>query len=103
MKMIWKGAVALSIAIASLGAAVVPAQAQNYGSHRENWRGDDRGRDWRDARRNDRRWDDRRRDDRRNWRDDRRDNRWSGGRQYCQNEWVRSPYSGKRVRVRVCR
>lgn len=99
MNILWKGAVALSLAIASLGVAVVPAQARD---HREsNWRGDDRRGDWRH---DDRRWDDRRHwNNKRHWRGDRDGYNRQAYRQRCWNEWTYSPYSHRRVRVRVCR
>jgi hypothetical protein len=106
MNFMWKCAVALSVAVASLGAVAAPAQAQYYGGDRDGWRGDDRRGEWR---RDDRRWDNRRWDNRRHWNDKRH---WRGDRdgyyrpayrQRCWNEWTYSPYSHRRVRVRVCR
>ncbi len=99
MSMLWKGAVAVSLTVASLGAAVVPAQAQYYG-YNNGWRD---GRDYR----SDRRWDRGRHwDNRRHWRgDNRRHYRQSyrGYRQHCWTEWRYSRYADRRVRVRICR
>ncbi|WP_257540001.1 hypothetical protein [Sphingobium sp. CFD-1] len=94
MTLLWKGAAALGLAIASLGATSVPAQARDH-SYRDGWRGD-----------RDHRWNDRRhwRGDRRDWRRDRhyRAN-WRGYRQRCWTEWRYSYYADRRVRVRICR
>jgi hypothetical protein len=95
MTLFWKGAAALSLAVAGLGAAAVPAQAQYYGgygsNYRDGWRGD-RGDRW---------------DNRRGWRDNRRGWRghqsYRGHRQRCWTEWRYSHYRDRRVRVRVCR
>lgn len=97
MNILWRGAAALSLAIAGLG-AVAPAQAQHYG--RDGWR------DGRDYRGDHRRWDnDRRWDGRRHWRDDRRYHRshHRGYRQRCWNEWRYDHYRDRRVKVRICR
>lgn len=103
MKLIWKGAAALGLAVAGMSAAA-PAQAQDYRYDRgyREWRG---GRDW------DRRWDGRRdwRDDRGYWRGDRRhwrqDRRayYRHHRQRCWTEWRYNPYRDRNVRVRICR
>lgn len=101
MNLFWKGAAALSLAIAGLGAAAVPAQAQYYSG--QGWRGD---------RVDDRRWNNNRRwDGRRQWRGNRRD--WRGHRGYnrpgyrqrarCWNEWRYDRHRGRRVSVRICR
>lgn len=101
MKILWKGAAVLGLAVAGISAAA-PAQAQYYRGdygYRDGWRGD---RDW--DRRWDRRWDGRRdwRDDRRHWRGDRR--YWRGHyRQRCWTEWRYNPYRDRDVRVRICR
>lgn len=102
MNILWKGIAAVTLAVASLGAATVPAQAQYYGD-RDGWRGDRDGRDWR---RDNRRW-----DNRRHWRGhDRR--YWNRGyarphryvyRQRCWTELQYRPYYDRTVRVRVCR
>ena len=104
MRLFWKGAVVLSLAITGLGAAAVPAQAQYH--DRQGWRGD-RDRHW-DKRGDHRRWDDRRYR-RSDWRGDRRD--WRGNRGHyrqsyrtrCWNEWRYDRYRDRRVRVRICR
>ncbi|MDO7836958.1 hypothetical protein Q4610_18070 [Sphingobium sp. HBC34] len=105
MNLFWKGAAALSLTVAGLGAATVPAQAQYYGGGHHGWR------DGRDGRWDDRRWDNRRWDDRRHWRGDRRD--WRGYRGYnrahyryrtrCWTEWRYDYYRDRDVRVRICR
>lgn len=95
MNIMWKGAVALSVAIASLGVAVVPAQAQYYAGDRDGWRGADHRGDWR---RDDRRW-----DDRRHWRGYRGGYHRPAYRQRCWNEWRYNRYYDQRVRVRICR
>ena len=100
MTILWKGAAALGLAIAALGATAAPAQVQYYGyggrdGYRE-WRGD---RDW------DRRWDNRRHwrgDDRRYWRGDRR-HHYRHYRQRCWTEWRYDYYRDRDVRVRICR
>ncbi|HUD93749.1 hypothetical protein [Sphingobium sp.] len=99
MKFLWKSVAALTLAVAGLGAATVPAQALD---NRHGWRGDRDGR-W-DGRR-DRRWDDRRhwRGDRRDWRGHRGYDRRYGYRQRCWNEWRYDHYRDRRVRVRICR
>lgn len=100
MKLFWKGAAVLSLAIAGIGATAVPAQAQYHGGN--GWRGD-RDRHF-DRRGDHRRWDNRRWNDRRRWRGDRRD--WRGHRGYrtrCWNEWRYDRYRDRRVRVRICR
>jgi 5-methylcytosine-specific restriction endonuclease McrA len=96
MNIIWKGAAALSLAVAGLTMAA-PAQAQYYGGHRDGWRGD-RGQNWHGSR-----WDNRRhwRGDRRDWRDNRRN--WRGYRQRCWTEWRYDYYRDRDVRVRICR
>ncbi|MFC3440345.1 hypothetical protein ACFOKF_03875 [Sphingobium rhizovicinum] len=100
MKLLWKGAAALSIAVAGLSAAAVPAQAHDRGY---GWRGD------RDGRWDRRGWDNRRWDDRRHWRGDRRDWRGyrgyyrTGYRQRCWTEWRYDHYRDRDVRVRICR
>lgn len=107
MNILWKGAAAISLAVAGLAAAA-PAQAQYYGQHRDGWR------DGRDGRwHNDRRWDNRRRWDndrrwngRRDWRGDRRyhgRSAYRGYRQRCWNEWRYDYYRDRQVRVRICR
>ncbi|KQM98688.1 hypothetical protein ASE85_12670 [Sphingobium sp. Leaf26] len=106
MKLFWKGAAALSLAITGLGAAAMPAQAQYYGGN--GWRGD-RDRHW-DRRGDHRRWDNRRGDDRRHWRGNRG---WRGDRGYyrsnagyrtrCWTEWRYDYYRDRNVRVRICR
>lgn len=111
MKLIWKGAAALALTVAGLGAASVPAQAQHYGNG-YGWRGDrwdNRGWD------NRRRWEDRRRWERRHWRSNWRGDRgyhrgyrgydrgYHGYRQRCWTEWAYNPYRDRNVRVRVCR
>lgn len=96
MNIIWKGAAALSVAIAGLSMAA-PAQAQYYGGYRDGWRGD-RGHHW-----NNGRWDNRRWDNRRHWRGDRRDWRYRGYRQRCWTEWRYDYYRDRDVRVRICR
>jgi hypothetical protein len=106
MNIVWKGAVALSVAVASLGAAIAPAQAQYYGGHRDGWRGDGAHRgDWRrgDGRRDNWRRDDRRWDNRRNWRGYRGGYYRPAYRQRCWNEWRYNRYYDQRVRVRICR
>lgn len=100
MKILWKGAAVLGLAIAGISAA--PAQAQHYRDYRgydygyhDGWRGDRYG---------DRRWDGRRdwREHRRHWRGDRR--HWRGHyRQRCWTEWRYNPYRDRDVRVRICR
>lgn len=101
MNLLWKGAAVLGLAVAGLGAAATPAQAQYYrdyggydNGYRDGWRGD---RDW------DRRWDGRRdwREHRRHWRGDRR--HWRGYRERCWNEWRYSYRLDRQVRVRICR
>ncbi|MFD1105203.1 hypothetical protein [Sphingobium olei] len=105
MRLFWKGAAVLGIALAGIGSAAVPAQAQYYGG---GWR------DGRDGRWDNRRWDDRRdwRGDRRHWRGDRygwRGDRhgWRGNRyayrQRCWTEWRYDYYRDRDVRVRICR
>ncbi|EQB02545.1 hypothetical protein FHS51_001611 [Sphingobium wenxiniae] len=84
MTFLWKGVAVLGLAIAGLGATAIPAQARDH-HYRDGWRGD-----------RDHRW-----NDRRHWRDNRSD--WRGHRQRCWIEWRRSPYTGRRVRVRICR
>ena len=97
MKILWKGAAALCISLAALGASAAPAQAQYYRDGYREWRGDGEG---------DRRWDDRRRwrehrgywrDDRRHWRNDRR------YRQRCWTEWRYDHYRDRNIRMRICR
>lgn len=101
MNILWKGAVALGLTVASLSAAVAPAQAQYYGGgDRNGWRGDDRGANWR---RDDRRWDDRRDNGRRDWRSYRGGYRHAGNHQRCWKEWRYSRYHDQRIRVRICR
>ncbi|BBD99936.1 hypothetical protein SAMIE_1034370 [Sphingobium amiense] len=101
MNIFWKGAAAITLAVAGLGAAAVPAQAQYYGG---GWR-DGRDARW-DGRRDHRRW-----DDRRDWRHDRgwrgnrhgwRNNRYAY-RQRCWTEWRYDYYRDRDVRVRICR
>lgn len=102
MTMIWKAAAALSLAVAGLGAAATPAQAQY---HHAGWR------DGRDHRWDNRRWDNRRWNDRRHWRGDRRDWRRHGGyyrshyryRPRCWTEWRYDRWRHRDVRVRICR
>ena len=65
MTLFWKGAAALSLAIAGLGAAATPAQAQYHGGY--GWR-DGREVRWDNRRWDGRRWDGRRGDGRRHWR-----------------------------------
>jgi len=100
MRILWKGAAVLGLALASLGVTSAPASAQHRYDER-GWRGD-RGGEWRGDR--DRRWDNRRhwRGDRRHW--NKRSSHWrgSGYRQRCWTEWQRG-YRGERVRVRYCR
>lgn len=90
MTLFWKSVAALGLATATLGVTAVPAQARDH-SHRDGWRGD---------RDRDHRW-----NDRRNWRDHRRYDRpyARGYRQRCWIEWRRSPYTHRRIRVRICR
>ncbi|NIJ15688.1 hypothetical protein FHS54_000637 [Sphingobium vermicomposti] len=100
MKLFWKGAVAVGLAITTLGATAAPVQAQHYRGgydHRDY-------RDWRGDRYGDRRWDNRRdwRDNRRHWRDDRR-GYYRHYRQRCWTEWRYNPYRDRNVRVRICR
>jgi hypothetical protein len=102
MKLFWKGAAALTLAITGLGAAAVPAQAQHYGG--QGWRGD-RGHDrrWNDHRRDDRRWNNRR-GDRRDWRGYHGYNRPGyRNRARCWTQWRYDHYRDRNVRVRVCR
>lgn len=99
MKLFWKGAAALGLSIAAMGATAAPAQAQYYRDGYREWRGD---------RHHDRRWDDRRhwRGDRGYWRDNRRgwrDNRSYRYRQRCWTEWRYDYYRDRDVRVRICR
>lgn len=99
MNILWKGAAAVSLAIASLATAV-PAQAQYHGGYRDGWRGDrDRGWDNRrwDGRRDGRRW-----DGRRHWRGDRGYYR-TAYRPRCWTQWRYDHYRDRNVRVRVCR
>jgi opacity protein-like surface antigen len=99
MNILLKGAVALCLTAASLGAAIAPAQAQYYGGHRDGWRGDNgRGHHRGDWRRDDRRW-----DNRRHWRGYRGGYHRPAYRQRCWNEWRYNRYYGQRVRVRICR
>lgn len=108
MKIIWKSAAALALTAATLGAAVVPAQAHDG---RHGWRGDRHDR-WEGRRWSERRWEGRRWDDRRHWRghrDWRDDQGWRGdGRRYayrqrCWTDWRYDYYRDRNVRVRVCR
>ena len=109
MNLLWKGAAALSLAVAGLGAAV-PAQAQYHGGGHYGWRDGREGR-WDNRRWDNRRWDNRRWDDRRHWRGDRRD--WRGHHGYnrvhyryrtrCWTEWRYDHYRDRDVRVRICR
>ncbi|MEA3541195.1 MAG: hypothetical protein U9R77_03620 [Pseudomonadota bacterium] len=102
MTLFWKGAAALSLAIAGLGAAATPAQAQYHGGY--GWR------DGREVRWDNRRWDDRRWDNGRRW-DGRR--HWRGQRDYyrphyryrprCWTEWRYDRWRHRDVRVRICR
>lgn len=99
MNIFWKGAAAVSLAIAGMAAAA-PAQAQHHGGYREGWRGDrDRGWDNRrwDGRRDGRRW-----DGRRHWRGDRGYYR-AAYRPRCWTQWRYDYYRDRNVRVRVCR
>lgn len=95
MNLFWKGAAALTLTVAGIGAAAVPAQAQYHGGY-----------GWRDGRdgRWDRRGDHRRWNDRRHWRGDRH---WRGPRhayrQRCWTQWRYDYYRHRDVRVRVCR
>ena len=112
MKLIWKGAAALALTVAGLGAASVPAQAQYYGGNGYGWRGDRWDNRCCDNRR---RWEDRRRWERRHWRSNWRGDRgyhrgyrgydrgYYGYRQRCWTEWAYNPYRDRNVRVRVCR
>jgi len=99
MNIFWKGAAAVSLAIAGMAAAA-PAQAQHHGGYRDGWRGDrDRGWDNRrwDGRRDGRRW-----DGRRHWRGDRGYYR-AAYRPRCWTQWRYDYYRDRNVRVRVCR
>lgn len=109
MNILWKGAAAVSLAIAGIAAAA-PAQAQYHGGYRDGWRGD-RDRGWDNRRWENRRWDNRRWDGRRDGRrwDGRR--HWRGDRGYyraayrprCWTQWRYDYYRDRNVRVRVCR
>lgn len=109
MNILWKGAAAVSLAIAGIAAAA-PAQAQYHGGYRDGWRGD-RDRGWDNRRWDNRRWDNRRWDGRRDGRrwDGRR--HWRGDRGYyraayrprCWTQWRYDYYRDRNVRVRVCR
>jgi hypothetical protein len=101
MNLIWKSAAALSLAVAGLGAAATPAQAQY---HDAGWRD---GRDHRAHGRHDAR----RGYDRRHWRGDRRDWRGHRGsyrthyryRPRCWTQWRYDRWRHRNVPVRICR
>ena len=95
MNILWKGAAAVSLAIAGIAAAA-PAQAQYHGGYRDGWRGD-RDRGWDNGRRDGRRW-----DGRRHWRGDRGYYR-AAYRPRCWTQWRYDYYRDRNVRVRVCR
>lgn len=99
MNILWKGAAAVSLAIAGIATAA-PAQAQYHGGYRDGWRGD-RDRGWDNRRWDNRRWDGRR-DGRRHWRGDRGYYR-AAYRQRCWTQWRYDYYRDRNVRVRVCR
>ncbi|AOF96473.1 hypothetical protein OVY48_12635 [Sphingobium sp. SA2] len=104
MNILWKGAAAVSLAIAGIAAAA-PAQAQYHGGYRDGWRGD-RDRGWDNRRWDNRRWDGRRDgrrwDGRRHWRGDRGYYR-AAYRPRCWTQWRYDYYRDRNVRVRVCR
>lgn len=98
MNIFMKGAAAVGLTIAALGATAAPAQAQyrggHYGYSDRDWRGGDRHWDRRDGRH----W---RGEYRRHWRDGRRNHyRY---RQRCWTEWRYDYYRDRDVRVRICR
>lgn len=101
MKLMFKGA-ALALAVATMGMAAAPAQAQYYrGGWGDGWRGGDHR--WDGRRWDNRRWEGRRWDRRNHWNQRRTYRGYQRGwRQTCWNEWRRG-YYGERVLVRFCR
>lgn len=109
MKLLWKGAASALIAATAMFVAAAPAQAQYYGNGYDDGYGRS-DRNWREDRRRDR-WDRERRDWRgsawtrdRYWRDDRRG--WRHNSRYRERCWTERRYShyyGRRIKVRVCR